>query len=78
MEVVKRDFFMKDCIATLASKHHMKYFLTLSTQKIESKNVLYGIKCNKFCKDLETMPLEERMYPEVAVLLLVCMDLYFT
>lgn len=69
---------MKDCIATLASKHHMKYFPTSRTQKIESKNVLYGINCNKFCKDLETVPFEEGMSTEAAVLLLVCIELYFT
>lgn len=78
MEIVKRYFFTKDCIATLASKHHMKYFPTSSTQNVECKNVLYGIKHNKFCKDLETVPLEGKLSTEVAVLSLVCIELHFT
>lgn len=69
MEAVKRHFLMKYCIVTLPSKHNVKYFPTSSTQNIESKNVLYGIKHHKFCKDLETAPLEEKLSTEVAVLL---------
>lgn len=82
MEIVKRVlvffFFKKGCIATVAPKHHMKYFATSNSQNVESKNVLYGRKHNKFCKDLETVPLGEKLSTEVGVLLLVCTELYFT
>ena len=56
----------------------MKYFGTSSTQNVESKNVPYGRKHNKFCKDLETVPLGEKMSTESAVLSSVCTELCFT
>lgn len=68
----------KDCIATVAPKQHMKYFATSSTQNIESKNVFYGRKHKKFCKDPETVPPGEKPSTEVAVLLLVCSEVCFT
>lgn len=56
----------------------MKYCATSSTQNVESKSVLFGRKHNKFCKDLETVLLGQKLSTEVAVLLLFCTELYFT
>lgn len=74
---MSKEIFKIDCIATVAPKHYVKYFAASSTQNFESKNALYGRKRNKFCKDLKTVALGEKLSTEVAVLLFVCRELCF-